>query len=141
MADPKPPFSKRYDDGQVRITVDADPETRIVSVVSTGKGNAAGSKALLAALDEVFVHFGADWGARFCFDVGNVSGAPITSQMDFGKWFMNHKKIVIGAAIVGAGFMQRKLAGAATAIAGVKNFRFFTDAGEARAWLMAQQQA
>ncbi len=131
-------FQRDYDDGEVRFTIRVDAVSHDTIVVVEGRGNLAGGTAMLACLDEIAARFGSKLSSRFSFDVSRVRGAPMRSQIQFGRWFFAHRHIVSGAAVIGAGPVERRLATAVCAVAGIRNFRFFTDHGEARAWLDLQ---
>jgi hypothetical protein len=131
-----PVFERRYDDGEVafHFTVDA---LRDAEMVVTGRGNMAGAHAMIGYLDEAVATLGLAGESRVYFDVSRVRGAPLRTQILFGKWFFKHRSLIGRAAVVGAGPFERRLAAAVCAFAGIRTFRFFETQGDARGWLGA----
>jgi len=127
-------LERSYQDDLVRFTVTLDGDDETVVVVR-GKGSMPGAHAMLGYLDEAMARLSGARPARFFFDVTGVRGAPLRSQLMFGKWFYRHRKQVTRGVVVGAGPVERRLATAVCSIAGVRNVRFFERAEEARAWL------
>ena len=126
-----------YEDGQSAFDAHAGP-TNDVHLVVRGRGTMAGVHAMLDFFAQAEKALGGE-SARIYYDLTEVRGVPLRSQLLFGKWFLNHRKFVRRAAIVGAGAFERRLASAVCAIAGIRNFRFFDLAPEARAWLFAEE--
>ena len=124
-------FERRYDDGEVAFCFRVD-EARDVEIAVTGRGNMPGAHAMIACLDEAVSTLGINGTSRVFFDVSRVRGAPLRTQFLFGKWLFGHRRLIGGAAIVGAGPWERRLATAVCTFAGLRSFRFFEAHPEAR---------
>src|SRR5689334_22860507 len=89
-ADAKPRLERTYDDGQVRFVVTADAGDQ-VTIVVRGRGTQAGAERMIEYLDEALAT-APGRQLRLFFDVANVRGAPIRSQMQFGRWLFGHRR-------------------------------------------------
>lgn len=129
------PRERSYDDGQVRFTVTTDGDQ--VTIVVRGRGTMAGAERMIEYLDEAIAAAGPDRPLRLFFDVANVRGAPVRSQMSFGRWLFGHRRALRRAVVFGAAPWERRLATVACKVGGFDAFRFFDERERdaARRWL------
>lgn len=133
-----PRLERSYDDGQVRFVVTADAGDQVMIVVR-GRGTLAGAERMIAYLDEAIAGAGPGQQLRLFFDVARVRGAPLRSQLLFGKWLFGHRRALRRAVVFGAAPWERRLATVACKVGGFDAFRFFDEqhGDEARRWLAA----
>ena len=131
-----PRLQRRYDDGQVCFVVTADASDQ-VSIVVRGRGTLAGAERMIEYLDEAIAVAGPGRQLRWFFDVAHVRGAPLRSQVLFGRWLFGQRRAVRRAVVFGAAPWERRLATVACKVGGFDAFRFFDEhhAADARRWL------
>lgn len=135
-AEAGPRLERSYDDGQVRFVVTADAADQ-VTIVVRGRGTLAGAERMIEYLDEAIVGASPGQQLRLFFDVAHVRGAPLRSQLLFGKWLFGHRRALRRAVVFGAAPWERRLATVACKVGGFDAFRFFDEQhrDDARRWL------
>lgn len=131
-----PRLERSYDDGQVHFVVTADAGDQ-VTIVVRGRGTLAGAERMIEYLDEALAGAGPGRQLRLFFDVARVRGAPLRSQLLFGRWLFGHRRALRRAVVFGAAAWERRLATVVCKVGGFDAFRFFDEqhGDDARRWL------